>query len=121
MTADCSFCGKGEKEVRTLAKGPTACICDECLNLCNDIIGEATDGSVPDALVPPATEEPAVSEKRQQVTEQVDRLIAAIDGQRPRPTPVCSFCGEGQGRRRKLVAGPTVFICEQCVRRLSSD
>src|SRR5437870_2368466 len=36
----CSFCGKGREEVRKLIAGPTVYICDECVDLCNDIIAE---------------------------------------------------------------------------------
>ena len=36
----CSFCGKSQKEVRKLIAGPTVYICDECIDLCNDIISE---------------------------------------------------------------------------------
>jgi ATP-dependent Clp protease ATP-binding subunit ClpX len=36
----CSFCGKGQEDVRKLIAGPTAYICDECITLCNDIIAE---------------------------------------------------------------------------------
>jgi ATP-dependent Clp protease ATP-binding subunit ClpX len=36
----CSFCGKGQREVRKLIAGPTVYICDECITLCNDIIEE---------------------------------------------------------------------------------
>ena len=36
----CSFCGKSQKEVRKLIAGPTVYICDECIELCNDIIAE---------------------------------------------------------------------------------
>ena len=36
----CSFCGKNEDEVRRLIAGPTVYICDECIDLCNDIILE---------------------------------------------------------------------------------
>jgi len=34
----CSFCGKSQKEVKKLIAGPTVYICDECIELCNDII-----------------------------------------------------------------------------------
>src|ERR1700690_3180220 len=40
----CSFCGKSQDEVRKLIAGPTVYICDECIDLCNDIIAEETDG-----------------------------------------------------------------------------
>lgn len=36
----CSFCGKGQDEVRKLIAGPTVYICDECVDLCNEIIAE---------------------------------------------------------------------------------
>lgn len=36
----CSFCGKGHDEVRKLIAGPTVYICDECVELCNEIIAE---------------------------------------------------------------------------------
>ncbi|MBI4373504.1 MAG: ATP-dependent Clp protease ATP-binding subunit ClpX [Deltaproteobacteria bacterium] len=40
MNLCCSFCGKSQKEVRKLIAGPTVYICDECIDLCNDIIAE---------------------------------------------------------------------------------
>ena len=39
-TLYCSFCGKSQHEVRKLIAGPTVFICDECVELCMDIIGE---------------------------------------------------------------------------------
>lgn len=41
-TEYCSFCGKSQHEVRKLVAGPTAFICNECVNLCNDYIREET-------------------------------------------------------------------------------
>jgi ATP-dependent Clp protease ATP-binding subunit ClpX len=41
----CSFCGKGQKEVRKLIAGPTVYICDECVGLCNEIMAEDIDTS----------------------------------------------------------------------------
>ncbi len=39
----CSFCGKSQDEVRKLIAGPTVYICDECIELCNEIIAEETE------------------------------------------------------------------------------
>ena len=39
-TLYCSFCGKSQHEVKKLIAGPTVFICDECVELCNDIIVE---------------------------------------------------------------------------------
>ena len=36
----CSFCGKSQHEVKKLIAGPSVFICDECVELCNDIICE---------------------------------------------------------------------------------
>jgi len=51
----CSFCGKNQHEVRKLIAGPSVFVCDECVELCNDIIKEelddaaaaSTDGELP--------------------------------------------------------------------------
>lgn len=45
-TLYCSFCGKSQHEVRKLIAGPTVFICDECVELCMDIIKEEGKGSI---------------------------------------------------------------------------
>ncbi len=45
-TLYCSFCGKSQHEVRKLIAGPTVFICDECVELCNDIIREETKSTL---------------------------------------------------------------------------
>src|SRR5580692_2225078 len=45
-TLYCSFCGKSQHEVRKLIAGPTVFICDECVGLCRDIIGEENKSSL---------------------------------------------------------------------------
>ncbi|MEM6438320.1 MAG: ATP-dependent Clp protease ATP-binding subunit ClpX [Pseudomonadota bacterium] len=45
-TLYCSFCGKSQHEVRKLIAGPTVFICDECVELCMDIIREETKTSL---------------------------------------------------------------------------
>ena len=57
-TLYCSFCGKSQHEVRKLIAGPTVFICDECVELCNDIIREETKS----ALVKPRDGVPTPSE-----------------------------------------------------------
>ena len=42
----CSFCGKSQKEVKKLIAGPGVYICDECIDLCNDIIAEEREKEV---------------------------------------------------------------------------
>ncbi|MFY7906006.1 MAG: ATP-dependent Clp protease ATP-binding subunit ClpX [Burkholderiaceae bacterium] len=58
-TLYCSFCGKSQHEVKKLIAGPSVFICDECIDLCNDIIRDelpnlkSVDGKVDDALPTP--------------------------------------------------------------------
>jgi len=47
----CSFCGKSQHEVRKLIAGPSVFICDECIELCNDIIREEMQGDEAAKLV----------------------------------------------------------------------
>ena len=45
----CSFCGKSQKQVKKLIAGPGVYICDECIDLCNEIIEEElTEASTSD-------------------------------------------------------------------------
>ena len=44
----CSFCGKSQHEVKKLIAGPSVFICDECIDLCNDIIREEVPADAPE-------------------------------------------------------------------------
>lgn len=44
----CSFCGKSQDEVRKIVAGPRVYICDECVDLCNDIIAEECEQEDPE-------------------------------------------------------------------------
>src|SRR5690554_21492 len=46
----CSFCNKSQHEVRKLIAGPSVFICDECIDLCNDIIVEESQDAARDAI-----------------------------------------------------------------------
>jgi ATP-dependent Clp protease ATP-binding subunit ClpX len=51
----CSFCGKNQKEVKKLIAGPAVYICDECIQLCSEIIEEETEkeaGELANLMVP---------------------------------------------------------------------
>ena len=81
----CSFCGKSQDEVRKLIAGPTVYICDECIDLCNEIIEE----------------------------EGLDDAAGADDVTGDRDLR-CTFCSKHADEVGKLIAGPTVYICNQC-------
>ncbi len=79
-TLYCSFCGKSQHDVRKLIAGPTVFICDECIELCNEIISEELA-------------EKADEEKR--------------EGGLPRPAEIKAFLDDyviGQERAKRLLA-----------------
>jgi ATP-dependent protease Clp ATPase subunit len=88
-TLYCSFCGKSQHEVCMLVPGPKDFICDECVSLCVDIFRE---------------------ENRSALTRTRSDAPAATG-----PVLHCSFCTKSQHEVSKLIAGPTVFICDECV------
>ena len=56
----CSFCGKSQHEVKKLIAGPSVFICDECINLCNDIIRD--EASTVDLVSRPTSDLPTPQE-----------------------------------------------------------
>ncbi len=67
----CSFCGKSQHEVKKLIAGPSVFICDECVDLCNDIIEEEVieDVEFQDKSLP----------KPKQILEELDHFVIGQD------------------------------------------
>ena len=59
----CSFCGKSQKQVKKLIAGPGVYICDECIDLCNEIIEEeladSTELRFDESAQPPVRSDPS--------------------------------------------------------------
>src|SRR5512139_3695559 len=75
----CSFCGKSQDEVRKLIAGPTVYICDECIDLCNDIIAEECDqeeGLTSTSAVPKPAEIKKVLEQYVIGQDRAKRVLA---------------------------------------------
>lgn len=63
----CSFCGKSQRQVKKLIAGPGVYICDECIDLCNEIIDEE--------LAAPATLDVTNIPKPREINEQLDEYV----------------------------------------------
>ena len=94
--ARCSFCGKSATAVEKLAAGTGVYICNECVDLCRDVLKE--DASMP----------------REQPRSLPDSKPLRRTSQRP--PMYCSFCGRAHFAVRKIVAGPGARICNDCLR-----
>ncbi|MDR1394498.1 MAG: ATP-dependent Clp protease ATP-binding subunit ClpX [Bifidobacteriaceae bacterium] len=68
----CSFCGKSQKHVRKLIAGPSVYICDECIDLCNEIIAEEAPAAKPDSI--------AELPKPRQIFAFLDQYVVGQDG-----------------------------------------
>ena len=92
----CSVCGKGVHEVHRLAAAPNVFICNDCVEFCSGVLPEENQQeSQPKRSTLSSNQKPA--------EKIVDKLL------------YCSFCGKSQHEVVKLIAGPSVFICNDCV------
>ena len=91
----CSFCGKSQDEVRKLIAGPAVMICDECVEVCVDVIF--------DDAVQPADKDPQERERW--------RAIAAKVAVKPESS-ICSLCGTAG--HDMLSIGSRGLLCGDC-------
>jgi len=103
----CSFCGKRRTEVRKLISGPRVFICNECVARCRQVLGpRLVVEDAPNDLERTTQDLPA-----QDIPD--DEEITAE--RKPPDEHHCSFCGTLKTDVARLVAGPTVYICNECV------
>ncbi|AEI76865.1 ATP-dependent Clp protease ATP-binding subunit ClpX [compost metagenome] len=67
----CSFCGKSQHEVKKLIAGPSVFICDECIDLCNEIIRDEATASEKDAAAAARSDLPTPHEIRESLDQYV--------------------------------------------------
>ena len=97
-TLYCSFCGKSQHEVRKLIAGPTVFICDECVELCMDIIRE--ENKILDGQVPRRRSDAAGDHQgSRRIRDRPAAGQAHPVGRRPQPLQAPGACRQGQRRR----------------------
>ena len=69
----CSFCGKSQHEVKKLIAGPSVFICDECIELCNDIVRD-------EIAADPATKSGTDLPSPKEIRERLDQYVIGQDG-----------------------------------------
>jgi len=96
----CSFCGKSQEQVRKLIAGPGVYICDECVELCNEILDEELiDSSSP--MTQPVSRSEEHPPKRRAVSERI------AFNQIPKPTEIKKYLDEhviGQDEAKKVLS-----------------
>ncbi len=107
----CSFCGKSQKEVKKLIAGPTVYICDECIELCNDIIAEEygqEDAPTPASRVPKPREIKEILDEYVIGQERAKKTLAVAVHNHYRRVENQSFVGDVELQKANiLLLGPT--------------
>ncbi|MBN2371455.1 MAG: protein kinase [Vicinamibacteria bacterium] len=105
----CDFCYKDANNVRRLIAGPGVHICNECAEACEGIL--TGDRGKERRSYPSSS--PATQETKALSDDQAERKDKGKD--RVGDFLRCAFCDKDQHEVRKLIAGPNVFICNECV------
>jgi ATP-dependent protease Clp ATPase subunit len=138
----CSFCGKRKEQVKKMIAGPSVIICNECIDLCNEIIEndildkELSETSHLRLEVRPKPQEIHMLLEMGQFTEQEQKVLRRMarggryyevvarelglgrDVVRQAARKIfleCSFCEKSHNHVDGLVAGPGVHICNECI------
>ena len=107
----CSFCGKNQREVKKLIAGPTVYICDECIELCNDIIAEEygqEEAAAPTSQVPKPREIKAALDEYVIGQEQAKKILSVAVHNHYRRIESQTFVGDVELQKANiLLLGPT--------------
>jgi len=107
----CSFCGKSQREVKKLIAGPTVYICDECIELCNDIIAEEyghEESAAPRSRVPKPREIKASLDEYVIGQEQAKKVLSVAVHNHYRRIESQTFVGDVELQKANiLLLGPT--------------
>jgi len=97
----CSFCGKSQEQVRKLIAGPGVYICDECVELCNEILDEELMSA------PPPPGKPALKGKPVPAGKQSNALTPLSLEDLPKPKEIKAELDEyviGQDEAKKILS-----------------
>ena len=85
VNLSCSFCGKNQREVKTLIAGPGCYICDQCIGLCNEILGDELLRDRPSDAAPESASgaEARVSSWLRPCLERLGGTVDALQALRP--------------------------------------
>jgi ATP-dependent Clp protease ATP-binding subunit ClpX len=107
----CSFCGKSQREVKKLIAGPTVYICDECIELCNDIIAEEygqEEAAAPSSRVPKPREIKTALDDYVIGQEQAKKVLSVAVHNHYRRIESQTFVGDVELQKANiLLLGPT--------------
>ncbi|HEY5657241.1 MAG TPA: ClpX C4-type zinc finger protein, partial [Myxococcota bacterium] len=107
----CSFCGKSQREVKKLIAGPTVYICDECIELCNDIIAEEygqEEAPTASSRVPKPREIKSALDEYVIGQESAKKILAVAVHNHYRRIESQSFVGDVELQKANiLLLGPT--------------
>jgi ATP-dependent Clp protease ATP-binding subunit ClpX len=107
----CSFCGKSQREVKKLIAGPTVYICDECIELCNDIIAEEygqEDTSTRSSRVPKPREIKEALDEYVVGQEHAKKILSVAVHNHYRRIESQTFVGDVELQKANIVLiGPT--------------
>lgn len=95
LQPSCSFCGKGQDQVRKIIAGPAVYICDECVDLCNELLEGECEHDTPASQAP---REPAIFD---------------LDSR-------CVLCHLPKASEELLAIPDRGFICTVCVEAVTS-
>jgi len=95
----CSFCGKSQEQVRKLIAGPGVYICDECVDLCNEILDEELFDSSAAVSQPVPQREPVTERRRSSANISLSQI--------PKPREIKKYLDEhviGQSEAKKVLS-----------------
>ncbi|WP_044305023.1 ATP-dependent protease ATP-binding subunit ClpX [Richelia intracellularis] len=95
----CSFCGKSQEQVRKLIAGPGVYICDECVDLCNEILDEELLDTTTAANQPAAQPEPPQKRRSRSANLSLNQI--------PKPREIKKYLDEhviGQDEAKKVLS-----------------